>query len=1046
LTERIHSLRRDAALAIGTVLAAVGLVAIAIATTLSQAAFERGAQDRAASSARDYEEKLFAVRREWDGNLMREKTRLEFTRLLEDPVGRWDRLRAYLASLSESPQYAGMALCTAAGRLLFREGPATQCQGSKTGAANHRAAHYHADESGGLLVELDTPIWLGPDGMGVMHLAVPLDHSFLRRHAFPGTELFLEWQGRVVAASTGESGLGRARPGYSGRIDRGGERYEQLNIPFGDDAAAPRLLMQTLVRPPFSIAETMGMAVVMFAALVLSLWLALRGWLARLLPRIGMLGNVARSYAADGTPAPLLGELLRKAAGSRMDELSVVAHAMEDMIAALTLRERQRRDAETLLRESERRFRDVAEFSGEFVWEIDRHQRIVYLSDGAAAVFGRPLTQLIGSPFFDHVPPVGIAPLVEEVRRVARAGEPLRRFEVAILRPDGSRRMLSFSGTPVTGADGSRIGSYRGIAVDVTQQHRDQANLRLAAKVFDNSPQAILITDAAARIVAVNPAFTEITGYSAGEALGEKPGKFSSGRHDKGFYEAMWASLLRDGKWAGELWDRKKSGAVYPKWLTINAVNDPESGVVTHYVGIFSDITEQKENEARIERLAYHDPLTGLPNRYSLHAHLAQSLADARRNGTELAVMFIDLDRFKTINDSLGHDVGDQLLVAMATRIRAVLRESDTVARLGGDEFVVVAAGIAGPPDAAHVAEKIIDEVGATLVLAGHALHVSPSIGISMFPADGHDADSLMKHADGAMYYVKQHGRNSFHFFTADMNAAASERLLLETQLHRALDRQELTLVYQPQVEICTGRIIGAEALLRWRHPDRGDILPEQFIPIAEDTGLIVSLGAWVLEEACRQAMTWGEGAMAPRVAVNVSVHQLRDRHLVQHVAATLARTGLPAERLELEITESAVMENPEAMIDILRALDDLRVRLAIDDFGTGYSSLAYLKRLPGSRLKIDRSFIMDLETDPNDVAITEGIIALARSLGLPVTAEGIESPAQLDMLKKFGCAEGQGFLFSRPLTPEAMRAFLSVAMPVGEEDAALAGRGARLH
>jgi diguanylate cyclase (GGDEF)-like protein len=388
--------------------------------------------------------------------------------------------------------------------------------------------------------------------------------------------------------------------------------------------------------------------------------------------------------------------------------------------------------------------------------------------------------------------------------------------------------------------------------------------------------------------------------------------------------------------------------------------------------------------------------------------------------------MFIDLDRFKTVNDSLGHDVGDQLLIAVARRIRAALRESDTVARLGGDEFVIVVPGIAGPEDAARVAAKIVAEVGEPLVLAGHSLHTSPSIGIGIFPTDGNCADTLMKNADAAMYFAKQHGRNSFHFFTADMDVTANERLQLETQMHQALDRQEFFLVFQPQVEILTGRVVGVEALVRWRHPDRGEIQPERFIPIAEETGLIIPLGAWVLEDACRQAMAWRNGASSLRIAVNLSVHQLKDRNLVTHVAATLAKTGLPPERLELEITESAMMEHPEAAVDMLRSLAALGVHLAIDDFGIGYSSLSYLKRIPNSRLKIDRSFVMDLETDANDIAITEGIIVLARSLGLPVLAEGIETSAQLDMLKSLGCGEGQGFLFSRPLSADALREFLA--------------------
>jgi diguanylate cyclase (GGDEF)-like protein/PAS domain S-box-containing protein len=1024
-----RSLRRSALLTVGAALLAAAAIALLIAVTTYQAAFDRSARDRSAAIMRDFEDKLQNIQHGWDENMMREKTRLEFSRLLEEPAGRWDRLRAYLATLSDSPVFAGMSICAGDGRLLFRQGPASACLGPDTRTVS-RPHHYVVDANGSLFLEMDAPVWLGPDGMGSMHLTMPLDHAFLWRNSFPDTDLFIEWQGRILASSAGETGVQRGLPGFAGRIDRDGRRYEQRQIALQTDQPdAPRLLVQTRITPPFSVAEAAGVGIGTFIVIAVLLGATLRGWLARLLPRVESLAQAARLYADEGRPSDEIDRMLQSAAGKDEDEISQVAVATINMVAALSLRDRLRAEAEAELREAERRFREVAEFAGTFVWEIDRQQVLTYVSDGAEGVFGAPAARLRGSYFLDHVPHDEHAIFMKRVTKTALAGEPFRRFDVTILDATGRRHRVAFSGTPVIGHDGRRTGAYRGIAEDVTQRRIDAENLRLAEKVFENSAQAILVTDAQARIVSVNPAFTEITGYRADEAIGENPRKFASGRHDAAFYDAMWGSLKKHGIWAGEVWDRRKNGAVYPKWLTINAVQDGENGEVTHYVAIFSDITEQKESAARIEHLAYHDPLTGLPNRYALNAHLAQSLADSRRNGTQLAVMFIDLDRFKNINDSLGHDIGDQLLVAVARRIRGALRESDTVARLGGDEFVVVVPGIVGPEDAARVAEKIVVEVGAPLVLAGHTLHTSPSIGIGMFPTDGGGVQTLMKNADAAMYHAKQHGRNGFRFFTADMNAAASERLLFETQLHHALDRHEFFLVFQPQVEIVSGRVVGVEALVRWRHPDRGVILPERFIHIAEEIGLIVPLGVWVLEEACRQAMLWDAGASGLRVAVNVSVHQLEDRHLAAQVAATLAKTGLPAGRLELEITESAVMRHPEAAIEMLRSLAALGVRLAIDDFGTGYSSLAYLKRLPNSRLKIDRSFVMDLESDPNDVAITEGIIALARSLGLAVTAEGIETATQLDMLKRFGCGEGQGFLFSRPLSAEALHEFVATGV-----------------
>ncbi|GAB1392234.1 hypothetical protein MASR1M60_03970 [Rhodocyclaceae bacterium] len=911
-----RSLRHDVMLFSGGVLLVAAVIATLLAVIAYQTVYDRSVRVRSTAVVNDFTEKLQNIQREWDENLLREKTRLEFSRLLEAPEGRWDRLRAYLAALSDSPQFSGLAICDDKGRMLFMQGPPTVCEEPSL-QKDH--AHYIEDAAGNLYIELHAPIWLGPDGMGTMHLATPLDHAFLWRNAFPDVAIFLEWRGRIVASSDGEAGIERGRPNFTGRLDLVGQRFEQRRIALpARQEQAPHLLIQIRAIPPFSALEAGVLGLGVFAVIAALLMAMLHRWLARLLPRIESLSQAAGLYAQEGRPSEALTRLLQRVAGGDNDELSDVAVATINMVAVLNMRDHER------------------------------------------------------------------------------------------------------------------------------QQTLEK--LQLAEKVFENSAQAILITDTSARIVSVNPAFTEITGYTAAEAIGENPQKFASGRHDAAFYAAMWGSLRQHGIWAGEVWDRRKNGMVFPKWLTINAVEDAESGQISHYVGIFSDITEQKENAARIEHLAYHDPLTGLPNRFALNAHLAQCLSDARRNGTQLALMFLDLDRFKSVNDSLGHDVGDQLLISVAQRIRGALRESDTVARLGGDEFVVIVPGIVGPEDTARVAEKIVAEVGEPLVLAGHSLHTSPSIGIGMFPADGASVETLMKNADAAMYYAKQRGRNGFRFFTVNMNATASERLLFETQLHHAVNRHEFFLVFQPQVDIVSGRVVGVEALVRWRHPDHGEILPERFIAIAEEIGLIVPLGAWVLEEACRQAMCWGPAAETLRVAVNVSVHQLEERRFAEHVAATLARTGLSPQRLELEITESAVMRHPEAAVEMLRSLAALGVRLAIDDFGTGYSSLAYLKRLPNSRLKIDRSFVMDLETDPNDVAITEGIIALARSMGLAVTAEGVETTAQLDMLRRFGCLEGQGYLFSRPLSVEGLRAFLLGASGVGAEAGVSVDKPERLH
>jgi diguanylate cyclase (GGDEF)-like protein/PAS domain S-box-containing protein len=552
--------------------------------------------------------------------------------------------------------------------------------------------------------------------------------------------------------------------------------------------------------------------------------------------------------------------------------------------------------------------------------------------------------------------------------------------------------------------------------------------LRLYANAFESSGEPMLITDRANRIIDVNAAFTAQTGYSLDEVLGRDPKILTSGDTPKSVYQEMWDCLRTGGYWRGELWDRKKTGEVFPKWASISAIRDDNQDTL-FYIASFSDISERKVNEARIDYLAHHDPLTGLINRYNLDNRLSQALLSAQRDDQRVAVMFIDMDRFKTINDTLGHHVGDQLLIEVARRLKASVRESDIVARLGGDEFVVVLTAMAGNMDAAPVAEKILRALGHPYTIDGNELHSSPSIGIAVCPGDGEDGETLMKNADAAMYHAKEFGRNNIKFFTAELNSAASERMTLEYDLRQALRDSNLYLHYQPQVRARDYAVFGVEALARWRHPVLGDIPPLKFIPIAEESGLVEALGGWVLDEACRQLAAWrGEGIDGIRVAVNLSAQQLRSPDLAQSVSALLRRHGLKGRDLELEITESVAMENPERAISQLRGLRDLGIQLAIDDFGTGYSSLAYLKRLPIHVLKLDRTFVRDIETDESDAEISAATLALAHNLGLRVIAEGVETEAQRDFLIQHQCDYLQGFLFSKPLPADAVPEYCRTA------------------
>ena len=584
-------------------------------------------------------------------------------------------------------------------------------------------------------------------------------------------------------------------------------------------------------------------------------------------------------------------------------------------------------------------------------------------------------------------------------------------------RPNG--QTLDIRGVPLE--DGSLVTIY----TDVTERRASAEREQLAQVVFNHTPAGIIVTDENHRVLSLNPAASGMTGRSAGELLGSSVFDLILAEDDWK-QDQLLSTLGLHGAWRGEVSLKRNDNESFPASLRTNRVEENHGGLPRHYIWIFADITERKETEARMQHIAQHDSLTGLPNRLALLMRLAQLLPEARRHEWKIGIMFIDLDRFKIINDTLGHQVGDEMLREVACRLSNVVRETDFVARLGGDEFVVILPGINNPADAALVASKIVNALSTPIEAEGHELHTSPSIGISIFPDDGPDGDSILKNADTAMYHAKAAGRNNYQFFAANMNQIATERLDIERKLRHAISRNELALVYQPQFSADGRYPTGIEALIRWHHPSDGMIPPDRFIPVAEETGMIVEIGDWVMHTACREMQHWIDSGLKPlRVAVNVSARQLRRRDFCETVAGALADSGLPAELLELEITESSVMENPKEAIEILERLGRMGVSLAIDDFGTGYSSLAYLKLFPIDHLKIDRSFVRDIEHDLNDRAIAFGTIALAHSLGLNVIAEGVETADQLELLRSNGCDEVQGYLFSKPLTSGAAFAFL---------------------
>ncbi len=551
-----------------------------------------------------------------------------------------------------------------------------------------------------------------------------------------------------------------------------------------------------------------------------------------------------------------------------------------------------------------------------------------------------------------------------------------------------------------------------------------EANIKLAAEVFEQGKEGIMITDISGRILRVNRAFSEISGYSEAEALGQGASLLSSGRQGQEFYREMWESIDATGHWQGEIWNRRKDGHVYPEWLAISRVLGAD-GTASHYVGIFSDISRHKEAEARIQRLAHFDALTGLPNRALLHDRARHALGMAQRSREQLAVLFLDLDHFKNINDTLGHRIGDELLVEVGNRMVEATRKEDTVSRQGGDEFVVILPGT-DADGAAHVARKLIEMIAHSVKVEQYELVVTPSIGIAIYPSDGEDFETLSRSADTAMYRAKQDGRNTFRFFTPEMQEHSVRSLRMEGGLRNALARGELQLLYQPQLSLEDGRVVGAEALLRWHNPELGEVMPAEFISVAEDSGLILPIGEWVLRTAIRQMKAWMDDGLAPMImAINLSAAQFRHAHLPELVTRALADEGLAPEFLELELTEGVAMDDPLAAIAVMDELYACGVRMSIDDFGTGYSSLSYLKRFQVYKLKIDQSFVSDLSADPESKAIVRAVISLADSLGLRTIAEGVETAEQLAFLREFGCHEVQGYYYSRPLLPEDFAEFV---------------------
>lgn len=699
-------------------------------------------------------------------------------------------------------------------------------------------------------------------------------------------------------------------------------------------------------------------------------------------------------------------------------------HGQLQQVHCVLLDQTEQRATERALHESEAQFRSIFDHAPVGIALVDREGKPLLSNPALQQILGYTGHELAAMPFtaFTH-----------QQDRDKDLAQYERLYADEIQHYEMETRYLHKNGQVIWGHltvsmmrdDAGKPVSAIGMLMDITKRREDLEQLRQAAAVFRSTSEGVVITDADTRILAVNRAFSEITGYSEAEILGQTPRLLQSGHHDDAFFAAMWRSIQETDSWHGEIWNRRKNGEIYPEWLAISTVRN-EAGALVNYVGVFSDITTVKDAQAKLEYQAHHDPLTGLPNRIMFRDRVNRAIARAQRHGHVACLMFIDLDRFKDINDSLGHAVGDQVLIEIAERLQQRLRGEDSVSRHGGDEFTVLIESLKDARQAARFAKKILPWFEQPILIDEHELYITASIGISSFPGDGDSPEILIRNADTAMYQAKASGRNTYAYYDAKLTEQAMERVHMEAALRKAIDQGQLFLQYQPQVRCDTGEVTGVEALVRWQHPELGLYSPGRFIPLAEETGLIIPLGEWVLQTATRQLQAWqAQGIELHRVAVNVAAAQLRLEHFDRVVARALEDSGLLPGCLELEITEGFLAAAPEIAPHILQRLRNLGVEIAVDDFGTGYSSLRRLKDLAVDRLKIDQGFVRGIPDDPDDLALARAILWLGHSLGLEVIAEGVEQTEQCALLAAEGCEDAQGYLYSKPLSAADLVAWL---------------------
>jgi diguanylate cyclase (GGDEF)-like protein/PAS domain S-box-containing protein len=689
---------------------------------------------------------------------------------------------------------------------------------------------------------------------------------------------------------------------------------------------------------------------------------------------------------------------------------------------------RQTSLAKHALRNTRQQLIEIIEFLPDATFVVDRNDKVVIWNRAMEQMTGVTKNDMIGKgdyeyalPFYGYRRPHLLDlldhsddDLAAKYSNIRRTGEILDAETFCPALYGGQGAHVWVTGVPLYDASGQRVGAIESIR-DISARKQSEEYLRKLTHGIEHSASAVMITDVHGTIEYVNLKFTQLTGFAADEAVGRTPRILKSEATPREVFDDLWKTILEGHEWRGEILNRRRTGEVYWSIASINPLHD-DRGVITHFIANFEDINERKNAESTIERLAYYDPLTDLPNRRMLQDRLDQAMKRSRRQETGMALIYLDLDRFKHINDSLGHPAGDKLLREMANRFTAILRDDDIVCRLGGDEFAVIMHDIHHDQDAVPVARKLIAAAAEPMVLDGHEVAVSGSAGIALFPKDGNDVKTLEKHADIALYHAKEEGKNTFRFYSEELNKRISDRIHLEQGLRRILERQELELLYQPKVSVATGRVSGVEALVRWNSPEFGLVSPLRFIPLAEETGLIIPIGEWVLRTACRQQLAWSEEGLQLSMAVNLSAVQFKSPGLIERIAAIIDESGIDPRFLELELTESALVDKPDMVVRLLEQLRALGCGLSIDDFGTGYSSLSYLKNFPVTVLKIDRTFVRDLAHNSGDRAIAQSVVDLATNLDMQTVAEGVEDEEQLEILRQIGCTYIQGFYYSRPV------------------------------